>query len=96
MKSTFTKSDLRYHVSQGTDSHFFDSKSMKFFGDTMANYGLRTATVRTCYDESGNFTTHEGVEMEVWELYRKQSVKHGLKDSAYFNKSTFARVYPAK
>lgn len=31
-------SELKYHVSQ-TDSHFFDRSSMKFFGDTMANYG---------------------------------------------------------
>ena len=36
-----TKSDLKYYVSQ-TGSHYFDRKSMKFFGDTMANYGVRS------------------------------------------------------
>ena len=69
-----TKSDLKYHVSQ-TGSFFFDRKSMQFFGDTMANYGVR----------SYNF--------ELWELYRKKPVKHGLKDSAYFHKVTFERKF---
>jgi hypothetical protein len=42
----FTKSDLRRNVT-ATGSNFFDSKSMKFFGDTMSNYGLRSATIQT-------------------------------------------------
>jgi hypothetical protein len=89
----FTKSDLRHNVT-ATGSHFFDSKSMKFFGDTMSNYGLRSATIQTCYDESGNFTCHEGVTLEVWELYRKNPVKHGLNASRYFNKLTYEMVSP--
>ncbi len=28
-----------------------------------------------------------------WELYRKHSVKHGLQNSAYFDKTTFKRVF---
>jgi len=69
-----TKSDLKYHVTQ-TGSFFFDRKSMQFFGDTMANYGVRSYNT------------------ELWELYRKHAVKHGLKDSAYFDKITYERKF---
>lgn len=35
-------SDLKYMVEQsGNEPHFFTRKTMKFFGDTMRNYGLR-------------------------------------------------------
>ena len=37
-----TPSELRFHVEQ-TGSHFFDRKALKFFGDTMKNYGCRDA-----------------------------------------------------
>lgn len=67
-----TKSDLRYYVMQ-TGSHYFDRSSMKFFGDTMANYGVRDA---------GN----------AWELHRIRPVKHGLTNSAFFDKVTFEKV----
>lgn len=67
-----TASDLRGFV-DATGSHFFDRSSMKFFGDTMRNYGVRDAGY-------------------AWELYRRKAVKHGLKNSAFFDKVTFARV----
>jgi hypothetical protein len=35
-------SALKYHVSE-TGSHHFDRKTMKFFGDSMKNYGVRDA-----------------------------------------------------
>ena len=35
-----TKSELRQNV-MNTGSHHFDRKTMKFFGDTMANYTVR-------------------------------------------------------
>lgn len=39
-----TASHFRMFVqSECPDSHFFDRKTMKFFGDTMGNYGLRDA-----------------------------------------------------
>lgn len=92
-----TASDLKFYVeSNNQESYFFDRSSMRFFGDTMKNYGVRSATVRTNYDADGNYTNAEGVEIEVYELYRKKPVKHGLKDSAYFNKVNFSRVYPSK
>lgn len=59
-----------------TSPFYFTRETMEFFGDTMGNYGVRSALVKT---ES------------VWELYRKHPVKYGLKDSAYFDKKTFTR-----
>lgn len=77
-----TPSELKQHVlASGDNPHFFDYKTLRFFGDTMRNYGVRTATITTVHGTA-----------EVWELYRKQPVKHGLKASAYFDRVTFSRV----
>ncbi len=79
-----TASELKYYIEQsGNAPFFFVRKTMKFFGDTMRNYGVRSAVVDTW--------TQQGVE--VWELYRRKPVKHGLQKSAYFDKKTFNRVY---
>ncbi len=79
-----TPSELKHHVANGSDSLFFSRDSMKFAGDTMRNYGVRAATINTIHGTA-----------EVWELYRKHPVKHGLHASAYFDRVTFSRVYPA-
>lgn len=82
-----TPSELKYHVeSTGREAHFFTRKTMKFFGDTMRNYGVRRTTIDTW--------TEDGVE--VWELYRKRPVKHGLTASAYFEVNTFTRRFEKK
>lgn len=82
-----TPSELKYQVeTRETESYFFTRSSMRFFGDTMRNYGTRSATVET----------HSGETVEVWELYRKRPVKHGLQDSAFFDKETFERVFPKR
>lgn len=97
-----TPSELKYQVqSNNTESHHFDRSTMKFFGDTMANYGVRSAEVVTNYDANGDWvglslSVAGGLTVQVWELYRKRAVKHGLKDSVYFDKATFKRVYPVK
>ena len=40
-----TSSQLKAFVESGpTDSHFFTRGTMKFFGDTMRNYGVRHLT----------------------------------------------------
>lgn len=96
-----TPSELKANVqSNNTESHYFTRGTMKFFGDTMANYGVRSAVVLSNYDADGNWIGTDGqsepVQVEVWELYRKRAVKHGLKDSVYFDKATFKRVYPVK
>lgn len=39
-----TPSELKYEVEKaGHESEFFTRKTMKFFGDTMKNYGVRDA-----------------------------------------------------
>lgn len=64
------------------DSHFFDRGAMRFFGDRMANYGVRQAVI----------DTDSETDIPVWELFRRRPVKHGLKMSAYFRRDTFAIV----
>jgi hypothetical protein len=88
-------SELKYQVeSAGKSDHFFDRKTMRFFGDTMRNYGVRKATVRTDYNSAGDYVSG-GLEVECWELYRKRPVKHGLQTSHYFACDTFRHVFPA-
>ena len=74
-------SELKYQVKK--TGNFFSRQSMKFFGDTMRNYGVRKNTVTTWDDET----------VEVWELYRRHAVKHGLKSSACFRTDNFERVH---
>jgi hypothetical protein len=43
-----TPAELKFHVEQRSDeTYFFTRATMKFFGDTMKNYGVRTAVIRT-------------------------------------------------
>lgn len=75
-------SDLKLAVENaGHSPHFFTRKTMAFFGDTMRNYGVRKVQVN---GES------------LYELFRRKPVKHGLRDSAYFNAETFERVHLAR
>ncbi len=37
-----TPAELKY-LTEETESHFFTRSTMKFFGDTMRNYGVRSA-----------------------------------------------------
>lgn len=82
-----TASDLRQFVeASGHCPHFFTRETMRFFGDTMRNYGLRKPQPVTLYD---------GSTVQAYELFRRRPVKHGLRASAWFNAETFARVFPA-
>jgi hypothetical protein len=72
------------HEACNADSFFFDRKSMKFFGDTMANYYVPAASVRvrrSC-----------GTIVECYELQRRKPVKHSLASSAYFCIHSYARI----
>ena len=72
-------SELKAKIEQtGEQPYFFTRETMRFFGDTMKNFGVRQST-------------RGGVP--VWELYRKRPVKHGLQGSFYFDQQTFRRVY---
>ena len=74
-----TPSELKANIlAHDPASHYFDRKTMQFFGDTMRNYGVRKAEI-------------EGVA--VWEPHRKRPVKHGLKSSAFFRTTDFEQVF---
>lgn len=83
--TTLTPAELKARV-EATGSNYFSRSSMSFFGDTMRNYGVRSATVETW---------SEGTQ-EVWELYRRHPVKHGIQDSAFFACDTFQRIHPKR
>lgn len=76
-----TPSELKYHHEQAKpDGTFFCRGNMKFFGDTMKNYGVRAKVI----------STRRNPETKVWELYRKRPVKRGMQTSAYFDVSDFS------
>ena len=82
-----TASDLKAAVeSAGHESHFFTRSTMKFFGDTMKNYGVR---------QPRTVATNAGDDVPAYELTRRRAVRHGMKDSAFFHADTFRRVFPA-
>ena len=61
--------------------YFFCRNTMRFFGDTMGNFGVRDAgKIRAGYGK--------GIEeVDAWELYRKRPVQGGLHGhTAYFRK----------
>jgi hypothetical protein len=77
-----TSSELKYHV-ESVEPYFFTRQTMKFFGDTMKNYGVRGPV---------EIDTPSG-PATVYELYRRRPVKHGLQKSAYFDVTTFKRRF---
>ena len=82
---TKTASQLRSFIeSSGTAPHFFDRTTMRFFGDTMANFGVRRV----------RFVLPNAATRHGFELYRKRPVKHGLQSSHYFDRETFEAVHP--
>lgn len=88
-----TPSELKYHIKQSNpDTHFFDRKTMQFFGDSMKNFGCRKVEVVTDF-QNGQYI-EGGITVEAFELYRKHPAKHGLKSSYYFDCSTFKQIRP--
>jgi hypothetical protein len=77
-----TPSELKRNV-EATGSAFFDYRTMRFFGDTMKNFGVRKVTIATPSVDA----------LEVYELYRKRPVKMGLEGSSFFDTKTFQRAY---
>lgn len=87
-------SELKYHVENaGHESHFFTRSTMRFFGDTMANYGVRSTEIQTHGEIDSETQKYTVVTVSVWELYRKRPVKHGNQSSAYFDKVSYRRVF---
>jgi len=68
--------------------HFFDRKTMRFFGDTMYNFGVRDAGIVISMSK-------HGVEaVRAWELIRKRPVNGGLHGHcAYFRKDNGQQVF---
>jgi hypothetical protein len=82
-----TPADLKQHVeSANPESKFFTRNNMKFSGDRMSNYGVRGPIA---------ITTLDG-DVQVWELYRRKPVKHGLQESVYFRCDTFRQTWTKK
>jgi len=76
-------SELKHLVEiRRSEPKYFTRKTMKFFGDTMKNYGVRSRTIITI----------DGETVDTWELYRKKPVNGGLKSSSYFRKDNFRIV----
>lgn len=93
-KDIKTPSDLKFALSQrNKDSHFFERSTMKFFADTMKNFGLRRTTIICCWDVAGNYHP-EGIEVDVIELYRKKPVRLGLYTSSYFRQDNLKFIFP--
>jgi hypothetical protein len=65
-----TASQLAGFVSNSTsDSFYFSKDTLRFFGDSMSNYGIKH---------------HKLGARHIVELRRKRAVKHGMTASAYF------------
>lgn len=78
-------SDLKYAVERnGHAPYFFTRQTMRCFGDTMRNYGIRQPV---------EIETYSGPVL-AYELVRKNPVKCGLVSSAWFDAVSFARVFP--
>lgn len=78
-----TPSELKRNIERNNpESLFFSRGGMSHGGDTMRNYGVRTAKVMVA-----------GSEKEVWELYRRQATPQGYTRSVYWDTVTFKVVY---
>ena len=64
-----TPSELKYNVElNDPQSFFFTRQTMRFFGDTMSNYGVRSAVIVSDYDVEARYIK-EGVTNE-YEFYQ--------------------------
>ncbi len=83
-----TPSELKLQLERrGTETHFFSRRNMAFSGDTMRNYGVRSAVIKTNSGEEN---------VECWEVYRRHPVKHGLSSSAFFRKDDYTQTFEAR
>jgi hypothetical protein len=84
-----TASELKAKVeASGNAPHMFDRKTMRAFGDTMRNFGVRPVPIPVETSTQGT--------VSCWELYRRRPVKNGAQSSYFFNVATFARVHPKR
>lgn len=80
-----TPSELKSAYQQANpDGHFFDRATMKAFGDTMRNFGVRRVTA-----------LRNGEPVELFELYRRRPTSKAQTSSTYFDDG-FAIVYASE
>ncbi len=77
-----TPSELKAKVEE-TGSHFFNRKTMKFFGDTMRNFAVSGPM---------EIETHDGKRV-AYQLRRRKPVKSGICRSHYFDSETFKEIH---
>jgi hypothetical protein len=75
---------LHYTLKNPND-HFFDRKSMRFFGDTMANYAANNTM--------HHVETYSDGVVECYMLRRKKPVKNGLSSPAFFSVDSFELIH---
>lgn len=75
----------RLYYLNNPDGHYFDRETMRFFGDSMRNFGLRdVGKIKRL-----NFTSGEAEEIDAVLLYRRHPVNGGLHgDMDFFRKDT--------
>lgn len=80
-----TPSDLKAaHEAANPDSLFFSRETMRFWGDTMRNFGVRQPV---------EVTTSQGVTTLAFELYRRRTnARNSRLGSYWFDAVTFARI----
>jgi hypothetical protein len=76
------------HHKNFPDGHYFDRRTMRFFGDTMKNFGVYNVGMVKVLD-SGEIR-----EVDAVMLYRKRPVNGGMHgDTDLFNKETGQVIY---
>jgi len=82
-----TVADLKYNVGL-TGSHFFDHKTMKFFGDSMSNYGMRHLKEKGVYElyrkrpVNGNLKSSTYFDDKTFErVHNHNADKYNLEES---------------
>lgn len=86
--SRMTAEILRQEVNRRKTSNVFERKVMAMRGDTMANFFVAPTTV----DVRKEF----GTRCTCYEVRRLEPVKHVLKESLYFDTTTFEQIFPRK
>ena len=84
-----TVSELkRLYEAGNPKGFFFRHKTMRFFGNTLKNFGVRDGGKIRAWTKDGIVT------VEVWDLYWKRPVNGGLHGHcAYFRKDNFHEVF---
>jgi hypothetical protein len=76
--------ELKANYEEKIGGYFFSRSTMRFFGDTMANYYVLKNPV--------DIKTPSGDTVKCWVLTRRKAVKNGLRKDAYFSVDNFTRV----